>query len=577
MITTMHSVAVLHYCKQVWNVSVRLMKTTYGVSVLVTLCVPPMLNATEPTTNSFEPVAMSAVSRLLAQNEMTPAAEIKTPAVPVASFDILEFRVQGVTLLPADAIERAVYSYMGMHKTMQDVEQARQAVEQAYKNFGYPTGIVSIPEQKVDQGVVRLQVTEGKIGRIKVSGSQYYSPRDIRHALPSLAQGKVPYLPEIQIELERLNTTTGDRSVVPVMKAGREPGTLDVELKVKDQAPLHGKLEVSNRNAVATTSSRAMASLNYDNLWQAGHSLALQYQTSPQDTREVKFYVVSYSLPVSDDNERLTMYAVRSDSNVVAGQDFSVVGNGHIYGIRSSMNLQRAAELFQTLSVGMDYKDFKETLLQQGADTGKTPISYVPFSLRYDAAMRYEQSLLRFGLGATWTFRGLHSEQAQFDDKRIFSQSNFFYLSADANYQYQYTSGSRLSGRLAAQWTDQALISNEQFGIGGTQNVRGYYESQALGDRGYNASLEWESRNLAKHSWLNESRWHVFYDYGSASINDPLPEQTVNFYLAGTGAGYRFTAWHHLRGDIDVAYALRPLGVIHKGDVRYHARLAYEF
>ncbi len=424
---------------------------------------------------------------------------------------------------------------------------------------------------------MRLLVTEAKIGRIKVSGSQYYSPRDIRLALPSLAQGKVPHLPEIQAELERLNTITGDRSVVPVMKAGREPGTLDVELKVNDQAPLHGKLEANNRSSATTTQSRASAALNYDNLWQAQHSLALQFQTSPENTSEVKFYVVSYSLPVSDDNERLTLYTVKSDSAVAAGKDFTVVGDGSIIGVRASVNLARSPELFHSLSFGADYKDFSETIVLQGADTGRSPISYLPFTARYDAAIRQNQSLLRLGLGATWAFRSLQSEERRFDDKRAFAQSNFFYLSADTSYQYEYKNGARLSGRFATQWTDQLLISNEQFSAGGVQSVRGYYESQALGDHGYVASLEWQTKNFSTSAWLNDSRWHLFYDVAKVIVKDPLPEQTAVFNLASAGVGYRFTTWKQWRGEIDAGYALRRLGVIDKGDIRIHARLAYEF
>lgn len=545
-----------------------------------------MLSAMELQTMTTPPHLRSALASalLLAQTDTATGTDSTSPvATPAATteseltFDILEFRVQGATLLPAVNIELVLYPFMGEHKTLQDVEKARLALELAYKEVGYPTGIVSIPEQEIKSGIVRLLVTEAKIGRIKVSGSQYYSPRDIRHALPSLAQGKVPHLPEIQTELERLNTITGDRSVVPVMKAGREPGTLDVELKVKDQAPLHGKLEANNRSSATTTQSRASATLNYDNLWQAQHSLALQLQTSPEDTGEVKFYVVSYSLPVSGDNERLTVYAVKSDSAVAAGEDFSVVGNGSILGVRASVNLARSPELFQSLSIGADYKDFSETIVQQGADTGTSPISYLPFTARYDAAIRQNQSLLRLGLGATWAFRGLQSEQQRFDDKRAFAQSNFFYLSADVNYQYEFSHGARLSGRLTTQWTDQLLISNEQFSMGGVQSVRGYYESQALGDRGYAASLEWQTKNISTSAWLNESRWHLFYDIANVIVIDPLPEQTANFNLASTGMGYRFTAWKQCHGEIDAGYALRHLGVIDKGDIRLHARLTYEF
>lgn len=538
-----------------------------------------MLRAMELQTATSQPHALTAVAAaiLLAQNDATAPTSGNDAVAPVATFDILEFRVQGVTLLPAEDIERAVYPFMGKQKTLQDVEQARQAIEQVYREAGYPTGIASIPEQDIKNGIVRLQVTEARIGRVKVSGSHYYSPRNIRQALPALAQGNVPHLPAIQAELERLNTLTGDRSVVPVMKAGREPGTLDVELKVKDQAPLHGRLEANNRSTETTTESRALVAFSYDNLWQSQHSFGLTFQTSPENTGESEFYVITYSLPLSADNERLTIYNVTSNSDVAAGGNFSVVGKGSITGIRANLTLARYQDLFHSLSFGADYKDFEDALLLQGSDTGTTPIQYMPFSVRYDAALRASQSLLRLGLGTTWAFRSFQSDQQEFDDKRAFAQSNFFYINADATYQYEYSSGSRLSGRFATQWTDQALISNEQFGVGGAQSVRGYYESQALGDRGIVASLEWQTKNLAASSWLNESRWHVFYDVGRVIINNPLPDQADDFSMAGAGIGYRLTAWKQLRGELDAGYALRTLGEIKEGDIRLHARLAYEF
>ncbi len=115
-----------------------------------------MLNATGLQTMTPPPQLRSALAFavLLAQTE--PAADTNAASAVTASvaatatevtFDILEFRVQGATLLPAVNIELVLYPFMGTQKTLQDVEKARLALEQAYKDAGYPTGIVSIPEQ----------------------------------------------------------------------------------------------------------------------------------------------------------------------------------------------------------------------------------------------------------------------------------------------------------------------------------------------------------------------------------------------------------------------------------------------
>src|SRR5690606_40821982 len=51
---------------------------------------------------------------------------------------------------------------------------------------------------------------------------------------------------------------------------------------------------------------------------------------------------------------------------------------------------------------------------------------------------------------------------------------------------------------VAGQVSGRPLISNEQFSIGGWDSVRGYYESQELGDDGVSGQF-----NLESPSWHN--------------------------------------------------------------------------
>ena len=76
---------------------------------------------------------------------------------------------------------------------------------------------------------------------------------------------------------------TSDRTVTPVFRAGSTPGAMEVELKVKDELPVHGSVEANGRNTEGTTRLRLVNSIRYDNLWQKFHSASLQYQVSPQD------------------------------------------------------------------------------------------------------------------------------------------------------------------------------------------------------------------------------------------------------------------------------------------------------
>ena len=51
------------------------------------------------------------------------------------------------------------------------VGDMRKQLEQAYRDAGYKTVVVIIPEQEVVGGEVQLQVTEGRVEKVRVKGA----------------------------------------------------------------------------------------------------------------------------------------------------------------------------------------------------------------------------------------------------------------------------------------------------------------------------------------------------------------------------------------------------------------------
>ena len=72
-----------------------------------------------------------------------------------------------------------------------DVEKGRDILEKFYHDEGYPSVLVNIPEQKVEDGMIRLQVIESKISVTRVTGNRYFSTEHILDRLPSLAPGTI--------------------------------------------------------------------------------------------------------------------------------------------------------------------------------------------------------------------------------------------------------------------------------------------------------------------------------------------------------------------------------------------------
>ncbi len=505
------------------------------------------------------------------------AAAAETGAAEASHFDILEYVVEGNTTLPTARIEEAVYPFMGEQKTIADVEQAREALEKAYHASGYLTVFVNIPEQKVQNGEVHLQVTEGKVERLRVSGSRYYSLGAIKAGAAELEEGKVPNFNVVQQELGDLNRNAG-RRVTPVLRAGRIPGTIEAELKVDDQLPLHASVEVNDRYSRDTTKTRLSAAVRYDNLWQEGHSLNLNFQVAPEAPEESKVLVATYVAPLASGNT-LAAYAVASDTDVTTVGGINSLGKGTILGLRYILPLRPLPGMFHSLSLGVDYKDYEDSVLFGSSQDSNLPITYMPFTLGYDISLNGKQDQVQLGLSTVFSLRDVVSDTAEFEAKRTGARANFAYLKADFRHRHTFGNGISLAENVSAQFTDSPLISNEQMAAGGADTVRGYPESAALGDRGWRVGLELSSPSLAG-AWspgLNELRVLGFAEAARLDYLEASVLQESRFDLASVGLGMRFRAARYVSGALDYAWPLEDAGGVEAGDGRIHFRLGAEW
>ena len=492
-------------------------------------------------------------------------------------FDISEFNIVGNSVLPTTAIEQAVYPFLGEKKTIDDAEEARTALEKTYHDAGYLTVLVNIPEQKVDGGIVKLEVTQSTVDRLRVTGARYFSLGKIKEGVPELAEGNVPHFPTVQKELAALNRSP-DRKVTPVMKPGATPGTLQIELKVEDQLPLHGSVSLNDRYSADTTRWRATANIKWDNLWQLQHSASITVTSSPEDVSETQVYSGTYSIPL-DSGDYLAFYGVISKTDVAAVGTLNVLGNGTIAGARYIHPLPSLPNFYHTLTAGVDYKDFDQTIALLGSDSFNTPIQYTPFIVGWDGVWAEKMSTTKLGINLNFNVRDfMSSSDTVFDTKRLFAKSNYAFMRSNVEYDWRFASGAHLDFRLSGQLTDQPLISNEQFAIGGADTVRGYLESEALGDKGYSAGAELHSASLAKYVNQNINDLHVlgFVETGEVVVQQAQASQVARRDLLGAGFGVRFSNGHW-SAKLDFAQALKDGSRTKSGDNRAHAFLEYAF
>jgi hemolysin activation/secretion protein len=268
---------------------------TNAVPSASTNAIPPTANFAATRANHSEMAdAMAAMwlkmTELELQSKDTRVHVVSTNAGP--RFEVDKYLVSGNTILPPAALGQAITNIdgaFGTNVSFDGIEAAVTELGNAYHERGYGLVKVDVPQQKLTNATVKLQVLEGRLADIKVNwiGNRYFSSNNVMRALPSLHTNIVLNVPIFNAELNRANANQ-DRQIYPVIGPGPEPGSSELTLNVKDRLPVHGKLELNNQASPGTPELRLNGSAVVDNLWQRDHSLGVQYGFSPETYKQGK-------------------------------------------------------------------------------------------------------------------------------------------------------------------------------------------------------------------------------------------------------------------------------------------------
>lgn len=345
---------------------------------------------------------------------------------------------------------------------------------------------------------------------------------------------------------------------------------MDVDLNVKDTLPLHGSLELNNRYSEDSPTLRLNGSISYDNLWQLAQSAGGSFQIAPQNVGKVNVYTGFYSIPFPNvDTLSFTLQGTKQDSNVSSLGAFDSVGKGDIFALNTNIRLPTVGDYFQNFTFGIAYKKFfQDTAIDPTATNPlvtveQTPTKYLPLTFDYSGTVVGRNFLTDLDLQVVLNIRGIGSSPSELDLNRFGAQGNFIYLRGDVAQTEDLPHDFQLFAKVAGQVADSPLINSEQFPLGGLDTVRGYLESEVLGDDAVVGNIEFRFPSLL--GWIKSKsevqpgddwRVYAFMDAASAYDTDTLPEQTARFSLASYGGGTRMTLFNHFNGSLDLAVPL---------------------
>lgn len=527
-------------------------------------------------------VVGAACAATVPNDTVSTAPDAPAPADDgVPRFAITRYDITGDTLLGPQLLQALTAPYVGPARDFGDIERALDAVQSAYRERGYSMVLVSLPEQELEQGVVRLAVRELSVGKVNISGNRHVDEDNVRRALPTLVEGVAPNLAELGQSLKLANENPA-RKLEVRMSSGetRETGdTIDAAVLVNDERAWKVSLNVDNSGSGESGKTHAGVVLQHANLWGRDHVLSLQYTTAAEKTDQMGVYGVGYHVPLYALGDSLDFFA--SYSNVDSGTvsagifDLAVSGRGATAGARYNQNFSRQGNYEPKLVYGLDYKAYRNSLQFFGVELG-TDVTVHPVSIAYIGAWTLDRGEANLGLTLARNIPGgKHGSQADFTLARLGAKAGYSTLRLSAGVNQVLGQDWQWRALVNGQYTPDALVPGEQFGIGGAATVRGFAEREVANDNGANLNLE-----LYTPSWCGngyQCRALAFYDAGWVRRNHALPGELTSSAIGSAGLGLRILLNRYANVQLDYAHVVNPGQTARRDGNRLHFRVALSY
>ena len=483
---------------------------------------------------------------------LAPLAAAQAPPAPI--FDIQRFNVEGNSLLDAVRIDAVLADHAGKSRTFADVQAAVAALQLAYARAGYGAVRVFLPEQEVASGTVRIAVVEPHLRKVTIEGAPDSDAARIRRALPALVDGATPNTDELAREIVLANENPSRRISVDLRSDA--PGQIDALVTVAQDKPAKVGLVFDSTGTSSTGRTRIGGFFQHANVAERDHVATLQYVTSPTQPDDVTIAALNYRVPLPSFGDSLDLYAIYAnvDAGVVSDL-FSVRGSGTVLGIRYTQNLRPTASWRHRLLYGFEQRptDNKVVLVDGSSDLA-SDITVHPASIGYAANWTDESRQVDFSVtGIHNVPRGSHGRSEAFAASRAGASANYAILRYAAKAVQSLRGDWQARLAVDGQYTRDALVSSEQFGIGGQDSVRGFDERELSNDVGTHATLELHTPDFGERVAPGAfARALLFLDHGWLRRNQPLPGEVTHSHIASVGAGLRLSfppSWN-LRVDV---------------------------
>ena len=449
-----------------------------------------------------------------------------------------EITKEGDTLVPNSELQELTADYRGRELTLEEMNDVADLVTMAYQDKGYILAEAYLTEQEIEDGILKIAVSEGDVGEIRISGEGYYNERVIRrNFLQQLKHGVISE--ELLEKGLLLSKEVPSAETRIVLEAGDKEGTANIVLQTEDSLALDWSIDVNNFGSDLIGKQRYGTTIDITDPWW-GSTLSLR-GVSGNDPEDSMLVSGDLSIPFN-------MYGTRFELNYMEGlyvvgqelADLGLDGDTRIYGAGLSQPLLRQRNQSLTMSIGYQNKYARSYSQNELENVDDLDVFYA--SLDYDSLDRYlGKNLISFGY-----YWGSLNPDSELPYTRKNAEHRFRrYNLSLARIQKVYGNVNFML-RGAAQVSNQSLLPIEEMAIGGYGTVRGHDATLFLGDSGFTISGELltappyiADKVIFGQRIAQMAQLAVFYDFGRVYYVDPQRGESNDERLKGYGAGVR--------------------------------------
>ena len=482
---------------------------------------------------------------------------------------VKKIELSGNTVFSDEELQEVTKPYTNRVLTTVEIQEVRRKLTLYYINKGYINSGAVLPDQKISNGIVKMNIIEGELTRINVSGNTGLKTSYISDRLA--LGGTTPLnLKNLQQQLRFMQQNPLIKKVNAKLNPGNKPGESVLQVHVEENSPYSFAAYVNNYRSPSIGAIALGIEAIDRNLTGRGDRASVTLTRS----EGLDSYSISYSLPLNAQDTQFKIRYQGSESEVVEQpfDSIEIESKASTFGIELTHLVVKTSDTTVVLGIGLDKRKSESFLLGQpfsfslGTDDGLSRVTALRLSQSYNKREQNEAISLRsvFSFGIDAFDATIHDAD---DLTRVCGtgatpdtcpDGKFSAWLGQLQYVRRFNAFERSMNvivRADAQIAGESLLPVEQFSIGGVRTVRGYRENQLVRDNGFVGSVELRipvvlGGNNGKGG--TQIQFVPFIDYGR-SWNDgrTTPEPTR---LSSAGLGVLWNPDRHWRVE---AYAAK--------------------